>query len=326
MKELIEMAEVCKTITKRIGIDTGNSFTNVVGEQNYYDVFSSCLVENFGNKREDGENTIEIDNRHFTIGQGELTAESASRRDMTKYEALIYYAICRNLEHCKIDTNKQTVEIHLGIGLPCGNYSDNKAKYSETFKNKVVNCRHKGKEVKFMISLVRVVPQGSIVAHNHKELFKNIPIGYIIDFGSFTIDVQRIINGELSKTERKSYEIGTIKILQDIGDVMNRLGGSFVDLKDMERALIDGEFVTEDGMVSIEHPEIQEILNEKINAIVDRIKRQHSEIRSSRLTYIIGGGAIVFRDRLEKAFVNSRIEDNPERLNAQEYYYFIGGR
>ena len=320
------MAEICKTVVKRIGIDTGNSFTNVVGENNYYDVFSSCLVENYGNRQEDGENTIEIDGRHFTVGQGELTAESTSRRDMVKYEALIYYGICRNLEFCGIDSNKQTVEIHLGIGIPCGNYSDNKAKYSEAFKNKIVNCKYKGKEVKFMISVVRVVPQGSVIAFNKKDLFKNMSIGYIIDFGSFTIDVQRVINGELSKNERKSYEIGTIKLLQDIGDAMNRLGGSFMDLKDIERALMDGEFVTEDGIVSIDHKEIQFVINERINAIVERIKRQHSEIRSSKLTYIIGGGAIVFGDRLEQAFVNSKIAENPERANAEEYYYFIGGR
>lgn len=324
MKELIED----KTITVKIGIDAGNSFTNVVSQDCYYDVFSSCVTENFGGEKEDGINTLEIDNHHYTIGQGNLTAENTNRRDLAKYEALVVFGVCRNLEQNKIDTEKVTVEIHLGIGLPLGAYSQHKETYSNLFKNKVIHCNYQGKSIKFLISEVRVVPQATVVAYLNKELFSNIQVGYLIDWGSFTVDVQTIRGGEIVKNEKKSYDLGTLKMLTELGERIKNYGGSFVDLKDIERVLMDGEFDTEEnGVVKLkEKDDLYTLIKTKVNNTVSRIKMENPQIRNSRKTVVIGGGAIVFKEILEENLLNCTILDDAEKLNAKAYYEFVGGR
>lgn len=322
MKDLI--SEKSKTI--KIGVDAGNSFTNVVAKD-YYDVYSSCVTECFGSDVEDSYNTIAFNNHHFIVGQGELTAENVYKRDLDKYKALVLFAICSYLKKNNYDTSKDPVEIHLGIGIPTGSYADNRVLYNDLFDKQVFNCNFTGVEMNFICTEVRVVPQGTVIAAINKELFKDVSLGYLIDWGSFTVDIQKIVNGQIIKEDKKSYDLGTIKLLTDLSEKLKKFGGYFTDIKDIERVLMDREFVSENGIVKIfDNEEIYTFLKVRIMSIIDRIKRENQEINNSRRTVVVGGGGIVFKEFLEEGFINCDILENPEKLNSEYYYKFMGGK
>lgn len=46
----------------------------------------------------------------------------------------------------------------------------------------------------------------------------------------------------------------------------------------------------------------------------------------SEKTVIVGGGALLFKKYLQDAFINAQFIDNPEKMNADCYYKFIGGK
>ena len=98
MYNQIEVLEENSPIVIKLGVDIGNSFVNVCGEMDYYKVFDSCLVENYGAEFEEGDNTITYKDRNYTVSQGNLTAESAPRRDLNNYEILGLFAICRYIK------------------------------------------------------------------------------------------------------------------------------------------------------------------------------------------------------------------------------------
>ena len=326
MYNQIEVLEENSPIVIKLGVDIGNSFVNVCGEMDYYRVFDSCLEENYGAEFEEGDNTITYKDRNYTVSQGNLTAESAPRRDLNNYEILGLFAICKYIKDRDINTSKRDVIVHMCIGLPTADYNQNKDTYRALFDKKDIECIFESQKIKFRIDETRVVPQGTVVAYIYRDIFKNVSLGYLIDWGSFTVDVQCIRNGEIVKNEKRSYEVGVMRMLSEIGDVMKRLGAGFTSLKDIERALIDGKFITESGIVGIDNEQIQSVIRKRLKTITDTMKLEMGGLRSSNKTFVIGGGAIVFGEILKELFVSCEPAQDAEKLNSKAYYTFIGGR
>lgn len=314
----------------KIGVDAGNSFTNVVCDKGYYRAYDSCVVENKGNKQEDAENTIFINNRHYTIGQGDITAKTARERDIDIYEAIVNYCIAKNLEYRNMDFTNFNVKIHLGIGLPTEDYADLKDTYKAIFDKKTMNIKLKSGNYNYTITEVRVMPQGSILGYVKKEDFEEISNkGYLFDFGSLSIDVQEFSKGVIVKSAKKSYEKGVLTILQDLINPLKKIGVNVTTKKEVEQILIAGKVMTMNGWIDIESEEMAEIrgiLSKKLDVLFEDIKFDFPSLSISEKTVMIGGGAIIFKKYLEKAFINAKFPENPERANADCYYKFIGGK
>ena len=319
-----------KDLVIKIGVDAGNSFTNVVSDRGYYNVFDSCVVENVGGNQEDSDNTILIKERHFTIGQGDITAKTARERDINIYEALVNFAIAKNLEDRKLDLATINIKVHLGIGLPTEDYAELKESYKEFFNNATMNVKLKSGYYNYTITEVRVMPQGSILGHTNKELFADIlNKGYLVDFGSLSIDVQEFSKGTIVKQNRKSYEDGVLTMVQDLVNPLKKLGVNVKTKKEVEQILIAEKVMTKNGWISMEDTEMEElrgIIEKRLDVLVEKIKFDFPAISMSEKTVIVGGGALLFKKYLKNAFLNTEFIDNPERVNADCYFKFIGGK
>ena len=319
-----------KELIIKIGVDAGNSFTNVVSDSGYYDVFDSCVSENIGSNQEDSDNTIFIKERHFTVGQGDITAKTARERDINIYEALVNYAISKNIEYRNLNLADYNLKIHLGIGLPTEDYADLKDAYREFFTNAKMNIRLKTGYYDYTITEVRVMPQGSILGHVKKEMFADIiNKGYLIDFGSLSIDIQEFFKGNIVKQNRKSYEDGVLTMVQDLVNPLKKIGVNVKGKKDVEQILIAGKVMTRHGWINIDDEEMKEvqlIIKDRLKRLVDNIKFDFPALSMSEKTIIVGGGAILFKKYLSDAFINAVFVDNPEKVNAECYFKFIGGK
>lgn len=315
----------------KLGGDIGNSKSDFVGENNYQDSFDSCIVENFGEAREKGDTSLEIYDRHFTIGQGAITGKTIEERNLDEYEALAVAGICRYIRALNIDSNAVNVKIDFCIGLPTGDYTGYKAIYKELFTDKDYAVKYASDGYKFKINNIRVVPQGSIVAYNNKRIFEGIKNGFIIDFGSFTFDVQELIDGQVVKTSKKSYDEGVMRHLGKVSDILKRKGVTVTDDKDIERFIINGrirtKFNEEDKKyVTTDDEDIVKLFDDIIRDFAEKAKRHFPSLGASEKTYCIGGGAIAFEKPIRKYFNDVEIPADAARVNAKEYYHFAGGR
>lgn len=315
----------------KLGGDIGNSKSDFVGENNYEDSFDSCIVENFGNARETGDTSLEINDRHFTIGQGDITGKTIAERKLDEYEALAVAGICRYIKTLNIDSKAFDVKLDFCIGLPTGDYAEYKAVYKELFEGKEYMVNYAGSEYEFKINNIRVVPQGSIAAHNNKKLFEGVKNGFIIDFGSFTIDIQELINGQVVKTSKRSYDEGIMRHLGEVSDILKRKGVTVTDDKDIERFIINGQIRTkfndeDKKYVTTDDEDIVNLFDTIIEKFAEKTKRHFSALGASEKTYCIGGGAIAFEKPIRKYFNDVDIPANAAKINAKEYYYFAGGR
>ena len=319
-----------KELVIKIGVDAGNSFTNVVSDKGYYNVFDSCVIENIGANQEDSDNTILIKERHFTIGQGDITAKTARERDINVYEALVNFAIAKNIESRNLDLANLNIKIHLGIGLPTEDYADLRESYKEFFTNAKMNVKLKTGYYDYTITEVRVMPQGSILGHVEKELFTDIiNKGYLVDFGSLSIDVQEFSKGTIVKQSRKSYEDGVLTMVQDLVSPLRKLEVNAKTKKEVEQILIAGKVMTKNGWVNLEDDameEIREIIKNRLKTLVNNIKFDFPSLSMSEKTIIVGGGALLFEKYLADAFINAQFLEHPERVNADCYFKFIGGK
>lgn len=328
--------------TFKVGADIGNSTCKIVGENNYYDMYDSCLVRNMGDEKKlTDERTIEIDGNSYTIGEGDLTAQTAASRNLDEYEALLVYGLCKYIDALGVNKDKVKIDFHLGIGLPTADYASFKDIYREKFDKKTYNVSVNGIDYSFTITELRVVPQGSIVAHTNKKLFNGITKGYIIDWGSFTVDIQEVNKGVLSKKGKDSFEKGTLTMLRGLSTILKKHRLSLTNDKDIESLLIQGRIKIpgDNKYLSIKDDEVHSYIKEQVLHVVEDIKRFYPQINMSEKTYIMGGGAIVFGEILkgldielednetpQSLFNDIVIDANPERVNARAYYEFVGGK
>lgn len=317
--------------TLKLGGDIGNSNSDFIGENGYEDAFNSCLTENIGNNKEDSEISLEIGNKHYSIGQGKLTGGTISDRSLEEYEVLAVAGICRYIKGLGIDTTNTEVDLHFCIGLPTGDYSDFKKSYKELFANKEYEVKYAGRAYKFKISNIMVVPQGAVIAHTNKKIFEGVKIGYIIDFGSYTIDIQEISNNVIVKERKNSYDEGVIRMLGGLGRILKTKGVSVVDPKDLERFIVDGEIRTkyqeeDKKYVTMKDEDVNEYFKNIIEEFAKKAKDHFPSLGASEKTYIIGGGAVAFENILKDVFNDVDIPVNANKMNARHYYIFAGGK
>lgn len=323
------MAKVFRTL--KLGGDIGNSRCDFVGENNYNDGFDSCLVENKGTEREDSDISLEIGEKHYSVGQGNITGGSIDDRKLEEYEALAVAGICRYVNALNIDKDKTEIEIDFCIGLPTGDYADYKKDYKELFDGKAYSVKYAGKQYDFKIRNIMVVPQGAVVAHNNKKLFEGVKTGFIIDFGSYTFDIQEISNNVLVKNSKKSYDEGVIRMLGDVGAILKKKGVTSIEPKDIEAFIINGRIRTkyqeeDKKYVTMKDEDVVEYFDNKIAAFAKKAKDHFPNLGASEKTYCIGGGAIAFGDSIRKEFNDVDIPVNANKVNAEQYYVFAGGR
>ncbi|MBU3111603.1 ParM/StbA family protein [Clostridium lacusfryxellense] len=213
------------------------------------------------------------------------------------------------------------VECNLCVGLPIQYYNQQCEAFEKYIKtacdNQLVSVNG-GKEKLINISNITTIPQASGLPFLYEEEFKDIPNSVVIDFGHYTIDVSFYSFMDLEDVNA-SMPTGTKDIF---GKLSRRLNEEFdinINEKDMERVLQKGYVKDMDGKVH-DLSVLDPLKDNYIYDIITSLKAEYRQIGQADKIYIIGGGAISFKEDIKKYIKNDVVfVDNPRFANANSF-------
>jgi hypothetical protein len=214
------------------------------------------------------------------------------------------------------------VECNLCVGLPIQYYNQQCETFEQYIKtacdNQIVSVNG-GKDKLINISNITTIPQASGMPFLYEEEFKNIPNSVVIDFGHYTIDVSFYSFMDLEDVYA-SMPTGTKDIF---GKLSRRLNEEFdinINEKDIERILQKGYVKDMDGAVH-DLSVLDTLKDNYIYDIITSLKAEYRQIGQADKIFIIGGGAISFKEYIEKYIKNDVVfVENPRFANAKSFY------
>ena len=214
------------------------------------------------------------------------------------------------------------VKCNLCVGLPIQYYNQQCEAFEEYIKNSCTNQTvsvNGGKEKLISITNITTIPQASGMPFLYEEEFKDIPNSVVIDFGHYTIDVSFYSFMNLEDFYA-SMPTGTKDIFGKLSRRLNEEFNININEKDMEKILQKGYVKDMDGDVhdlSILDP----LKDNYIYDIITSLKAEYRQLGQADKIFVIGGGAIPFKEHIKKYIKNDVIfVKNPRFANANSFY------
>jgi hypothetical protein len=218
--------------------------------------------------------------------------------------------------------NVDNVKCNLCVGLPIQYYNQQCETFEKYLKhacnNQTVSVNG-GKEKFISINNITAIPQAAGMPFLYEEDFKSIPNSVVIDLGHYTIDVS-FYNFMNLEDFYASMPTGTKDIFGKLSRRLNEVFDININEKDMERILQKGYVKDMDGVVhnlSVLDP----LKDNYIYDIITSLRAEYRQIGQADKIFIIGGGAIPFKDQIKKYIKNDVVfVENPRFANAQSFH------
>lgn len=282
---------------KILGIDNGYSFTK--------DSDGHIFKSSFANSQMLSSSTkLAINGRTYYVGSGSTTC------DVDKIESemnMVTTVACL----CKC----QESEFKLVVGLPIGQYNEQK----DRFREKVINyCRLNvecnGKQRKFSINDVIVAPQGASILYYAGVQSDCV----IVDVGGLTIDVAQIDFENCIPRIAKSntYYKGMRTLYSRIIESVNMKYNLRMDIEDADKIIRNG-LIYKGERQSLDF--LQTTLTDYITPIYEELKLNYNT--NAYPIILCGGGANFLYRAMCKRFGKVILIDNSQFANAIGYYH-----
>ena len=213
------------------------------------------------------------------------------------------------------------IECNLCVGLPIQYYNQQCEAFEQYIKdacdNQIVSVNG-GKEKLINISNITTIPQASGMPFLYEEEFKDIPNSVVIDFGHYTIDVSFYSFMDLEDVYA-SMPTGTKDIFGKLSRRLNEEFNININEKDMERILQKNYVKDMDGKVH-DLSVLDSLKDNYIYDIITSLKAEYRQIGQADKIFIIGGGAISFKEYIKKYIKNDVVfVKNPRFANANSF-------
>lgn len=258
-----------------LGIDIGNyNVKTSIGQifDARYSTKDDLLEDNTG---------IEINGVNYNIGSGTFETK-LNKSEKQNILPLLYTAILRS-------TTDPVVNIVLG--LPIGQYKENKEKFKNTISiKKMVEVRYKGINKSIIIDNIEVFPEGAGAYYSLDDK----PINCIVlDIGGRTTNIVNFENKKIAKFDSKA--LGMINLYSDIRDNINSKYSLDIKIEQIENILKNGLWVDgEKTDMNFVKPIIRELLDELMNEL-----NLNYPIRTQEVL-LTGGGSVFLYGALQK--------------------------
>jgi hypothetical protein len=216
----------------------------------------------------------------------------------------------------------ENIECNLCVGLPIQYYNQQCESFEHYIKsscdNQIVSING-GKEKLISIKNITTIPQASGMPFLYEEEFKDIPNSVVIDFGHYTIDVS-FYNFMNLEDIYASVPTGTKDIFGKLSRRLNEEFNININEKDIERVLQKGYVKDMDGTVH-DLSTLASLKDNYIYDIITSLKAEYRQIGQADKIFIIGGGAIPFKEHIEKYIKNDVVFiENPRFANAHSFH------
>jgi hypothetical protein len=264
---------------------------------------------------------VRIGDKFYTItNQGKKLAGINKVKDQIDREIIKVLTLASiyksSFEHVDV------VKCNLCVGLPIQYYNQQCEAFehyiSQSCNNQAVSVNG-GKEKLINITNITAIPQAAGMPFLYEDEFKNIPNSVVIDFGHYTIDVSFYSFMNLEDFYA-SIPTGTKDIFGKLSRRLNEEFNININEKDMEKVLQKGYIKDMDGTVhdlSILDP----LKDNYIYDIITSLRAEYRQIGQADKVFIIGGGAIPFKEQIKK-YIKNDVEfvSNPRFANANSFH------
>lgn len=218
--------------------------------------------------------------------------------------------------------------IHLGVGLPPAHMPLYKEKlhdyYQMHFGWNGIHYKFNGYSFNLSLGLCGVYPQDYAAIKNYERtteepLFGGIPDYYAVDIGGYTVDVVPVIDGKAQGSKSVSFELGVLRLYDQISADLRRSYGKSYDHKIIETYLSGKPTMLSEAIKT----RIEELCLDWTNSIINNI-RQSGVLFDAYPVVFIGGGSQRLRKYIEANDVITMKEFIPDAsANAEGYEYLI---
>ena len=321
-----------KITTLHLGANLGNLLTKMVGDVKkdmYMSSVETMLSEGDASLMKNDDHLIKVNGTYYLCGENDVTADDIDRRPIETLHVLTCFGIARQLVSKKSNFtrtgnfrfNKCDVNIVLGLCIDEYKVKTNIDMLYDEFDNKTFDIEYMGIKFKAVLNLIDVLPEGFCHYQVNYEEYANYRSIFLIDCGSKTWDMCKIINGRVRQPDSKDY--GTLDVMKDIIKVItNENPKTKVNLTDVELMLRNGSVSV--GKQTFNREDFKELIDTKSHTSLTLVNNLYKhEVESSNLIIGFGGGINLVKDSLHNMFgemTEIKILENPEYTNAQAYY------
>lgn len=279
------------------GIDIGNFATKDELGNNFESKVS--LIPNvISNKY-----TLKLNDETYYLGEGEFDTEYR-KVNKQSYLKLLYGMLC-------LSTTKSMNEVDLVLGLPIGQYKQDKDILHEMIKeNYYLDGYFNGVKREFIITDCDVYLEGIAAVMDDYE-------GIVVDIGGRSTDacLTYIENGKRKVENAMSLTTGTLNLYNDFINLINSNYSLDLNLKDCERIIRNG-LTIENKIINLASE--KKIFKEYLESLVSKLNVQYS-LKTNKVTFT-GGGSLMLRNPINKMISHSTVSTNAIFDNAIGFY------
>jgi len=286
--------------TINLSVDSGKSHTKMAWYK-HNDPTSKIMADSFSTVMDvgvqpngflNGGTLVEYKGILYEVGG---TSEPSLESDNTKlselHELCIFTAIAQMLIKLNLQLH-QTQYIHLAINVPLHDYLNIQDEYINKYKSRHVKLRIINKQISFIISKVKLNPEGvGVIVRN---TISNVGSYYVIDIGGKNDTHLLFENFRPTKGKNSMTNNGVLRLVQRIA---SELSSQYdYTIKDVEDIALGKK---------TKPPMFEEVFEKHAKEWVIRIKNQAQKfILNPHFVKIIisGGGGIFLKKQLEEVF------------------------
>lgn len=217
--------------------------------------------------------------------------------------------------------------IALGVGLPIAHYKktyiENLITYYKQYFRDGIRFVCDDYIFNLSLALCRVYPQGAAAVFcKANKMAAQSNVYYVVDIGSYTVDVGQIIDGSPAK-DRYSLELGTIPMSDMIIEKINYDFDIDIDADIVQKVLRNEHTILQPEVINVIKSLSQKHSDDIINSL-----RQRKILFDSYPCLFIGGGALLLKPFLLQNPLISRCKESTQfitdiRANAKAYARLI---
>lgn len=290
---------------KILGLDNGFKFTKTSK--------GVCFCSSIQKGKDDiNEVTqVEIDGQNYIVGEqiGRYISDADKLKDEENKEIL---KVCTLTAIGLSYPGETFIDVSLVVGVPVGYYSNQK----EEFKTMIEDLSGKilineiGFEQTININKVLVYPQSAGIIFKHASKLKN-QTSLVIDIGGGTWDISQFDGLKLIK--KSTYQQGMLVLDSKIAQWVNSNYYTTFDATEIYDLMQKGFFTAAGEKIGVKI--FEHIIEDHVFKVITNIKHDF-DVNSVDNVFIIGGGAEVLKDYLDRYINNIEIDSNPQFTNA----------
>lgn len=321
-----------KITTLHLGANLGNLLTKMVGDVKkdmYMSSVEAMLNESDASLMKNDDHLIKVNGTYYLCAENDVTADDIDRRPIEVLHVLTCLGIARQLVSKKSNFtragnfrfSKCNVNIVLGLCIDEYKVKTNIDMLYDKFDNKTFDIEYLGINFQAVLNLIDVLPEGFCHYQVNHEDYANYRNIFLLDCGSKTWDMCRIVNGRVRQPDSKDY--GTIDVMKDIIKVIiSENPKTKVNLNDIELMLREGSVSV--GKQTFNREDFKNLIDTKSHANLSLVNSFYEhQVEASNLIIGFGGGINLVKDSLNDMFgemTEIKILENPEFANAEAYY------